>query len=245
MKVNISYVARVVSMGLVLNLAACASMQTALENKDKQVESKMSNTIFKDESLSGNKNVYVSITNTSGKDINVSNRIKKAISSHGYKIVSKPNYAQYILQANILKVGKMSKSASQRALGGGYGSALAGFATGTTIGALSNNANTALGAGVAGGLISMAADSLVKVNNYSMITDVQLSERTREVVKEQTRSNLSNGLSSQTTQSSSKGSHWKKSRTRVVSSASQLNLSFSSARPDLEQSLVKTLSGIF
>ena len=57
-------------------------------------------------------------------------------------MVGNPSKAHYLLQANILKVGKMSVSASQSALGGGYGSALAGAATGTALGALSGHSST-------------------------------------------------------------------------------------------------------
>ena len=51
------------------------------------------------------------------------------------KWLTNPAKAHYMLQANILKVGKMSVAASQSALGGGYGSALAGAAAGTAVGA--------------------------------------------------------------------------------------------------------------
>jgi hypothetical protein len=93
----------------------------------------------------------------------------------------------------------------------------------------------------------MAADSLVKAVNYTMITDVQISERAGKgvQVKEQFNASLNNGTASNTQQVSSKTSNYQRYRTRVVSNADKVNLQFKDARPALEQGLVKSLSGIF
>lgn len=93
----------------------------------------------------------------------------------------------------------------------------------------------------------MAADSLVKDVNYTMITDIQISERVGKGIKvnEQFQSNLKNGRSSVTSQISSRDSQYQRYRTRVVSNADKVNLKFQDARPALEQGLVKVISGIF
>ena len=236
---------RMVVILTIAMLGACASMQTAIEHKDLDVQTKNSQTVFLDPVPNIQKTVYVDIKNTSDKTINIRKEIKTAIERDGYRVVSNPNRAHYMLQANILKVGKMSKSASHSALGGGYGSALGGVATGAAIGSLSDSANTTIASGVIGGLVSMAADSLVKDVNYTMITDVQVSERTKEIIREKTKSKLSNGTSTQTIQDSKRGTHWRRYRTRIVSNADKVNLKFADARPALERGLVKAISGIF
>jgi hypothetical protein len=238
-------IAKVACMGLVLNLAACASMQTAIEHKDLSGGSQLSHSIILEPVPNSQKTVHVSIKNTSDQQIKITNKVKSAIESHGYKVVSNPNHAHYLLQANILKVGKMSKSASKAALGGGYGSIISGAVGGAAIGGLTNSANTAIGGAILGSAASFVADSLVKDVNYVMITDVLVSERTKVAVNEKTQSNLTNGTSSQTIQSSSGGTHWQKYRTRVVSNADKVNLKFAEARPVLENSLAKVISGIF
>lgn len=103
----------------------------------------------------------------------------------------------------------------------------------------------ALAGGLAGGALSFAASALIKDVNYVMITDVQVSERARGNIKQQSHTQLTNGTSTKTTQNYSENSHFKRYRTRIVSNADQVNLKFSEARPALEQGLVKAISGIF
>ncbi len=226
-------------------LSGCASMQTALEHKDLQVSAQQSETIFLDPVPNSQKTVHVTIKNTSDQELAITSNILKSIKSHGYKIVSNPNKAHYLLQANVLKIGKMSLSSSHQALGGGYGSALSGITTGIALGSLSNSSNTMVGAGMVGGLVSMAADSLVKDVNYTMITDIQVSERVNGLIKERTKAHLTNGSSTQTNQEYSNKTNLQRYRTRIVSNADKVNLKFAEAKPYLEKSLAKVVSGIF
>ena len=119
---------------LAVVLRSCAATQTALEHGSLQVSTKQSETIFLDPVSSAQKTVYVSVKNTSDEEIDIAPQLKTALSSHGYKVINNPNAAHYLLQANVLKVGKMSIAASQSALGGGYGSAIAGAVVGTAAG---------------------------------------------------------------------------------------------------------------
>jgi surface antigen len=231
----------------VLLLAGCAATQTAIEHRNLETNTKLSKTIFLDPVPQAQKTIFIAVKNTSEETIDIAKPLAQSLSAQGYQVVNNPNQAHYLLQANILKVGKMSVSASQSALGGGYGSALAGAGTGVALGALTNNGTAALAGGVAGGLIGLAADSLVKAVNFTMITDIQISERAGRGVKvrEHFSSALANGSASGTYQTASRDSQYQRYRTRIVSNADKVNLSFSQARPALEQGLVKTLSGIF
>lgn len=231
--------------GSVLMLCSCAATQVAIEHKDLDAQTKMSETIFLDPVPNTQKTVHLSVHNTSDKRLAITRAIKSSLQDNGYRVVSNPNKAHYLLQANVLKVGKMSRSASQSIIGGGYGSALAGAGAGVAVGSLSNNSNMALAGGLAGGALSFAASALVKDVNYVMITDIQVSERSRSNIKQQSRTQLTNGTSTKTTQNYSENSYFKRYRTRIVSNADQVNLKFSEARPALEQGLVKAISGIF
>jgi outer membrane lipoprotein SlyB len=230
----------------VLALASCAATQTALEHHTLNENSKLSKTIFLDPVAPSQKTVFVSIKNTSEENLAIEKPLTADLIKRGYRVVTNPAQAHYMLQANILKVGKMTRSASQNALGGGYGSALAGAATGAAIGSFGNS-NAMLGGGIAGGLIGLAADSLVKDVNYTVVTDVQISERVGRGVKVQEHFNsaLENGTASRTYQTSNKQSNYQRYRTRIVSNADKVNLAFKDARPALESGLVRTLSGIF
>lgn len=247
MKANSKIILKSLLVGAVVVLTGCAATQTALEHGSLQVSTKQSETIFLDPVSSAQKTVYVSVKNTSDEEIDISPQLKTALSSHGYKVINNPNSAHYLLQANVLKVGKMSVAASQSALGGGYGSAIAGAVAGTAAGSLTASSTGMIAGGLAGGVIGLAADSLVKDVNYTMITDVQISERVGKGVKvnEQFQSHLKNGSSTVTSQTSSRDSQYQRYRTRVVSNADKVNLKFSDARVSLEQGLVKVISGIF
>ncbi|HGK6639197.1 TPA: complement resistance protein TraT [Legionella pneumophila] len=247
MKANSKMISKSLLVGAVVVLTGCAATQTALEHGSLQVSTKQSETIFLDPVSSAQKTVYVSVKNTSDEEIDIAPQLKTALSFHGYKVINNPNSAHYLLQANVLKVGKMSVAASQSALGGGYGSAIAGAVAGTAAGSLTASSTGMIAGGLAGGVIGLAADSLVKDVNYTMITDVQISERVGKGVKvnEQFQSNLKNGSSTVTSQTSSRDSQYQRYRTRVVSNADKVNLKFQDARAPLEQGLVKVISGIF
>ncbi len=166
---------------------------------------------------------------------------------HDYTVVNNPSSAHYLLQANVLKVGKMSVAASQSALGGGYGSVIAGAVAGTAAGSLTQTGTGMIAGGLTGGLVGLAADSLVKDVNYTMITDIQISEKVGKGVKvnEHFQSRLKNGNSTMTSQTYSRKTQYQRYRTRVVSNADKVNLKFADARGALEQGLVKVISGIF
>lgn len=228
-------------------LMSCAATQTVLEHGKLSTDTKLSKTIFLDPVPSNQKSVFIAVKNTSQEQLDFSKPLARALKAQGYQVMTSPERAHYLLQANILKVGKMSQSASQTALGGGFGSALAGAGTGAALGALTDSGHNVLVGGLAGGVVGLAADSLIKNVNYTVVADIQLSERVGKGVKvsEQFNSSLDNGSSSGTVQTSTRDSQFMRYRTRVVSTANKVNLSFNEARPVLEQGLVKTLSGLF
>jgi hypothetical protein len=228
-------------------LMSCAATQTALEHHNLDSHSSLSKTIFLDPVSSSEKTIHVSVKNTSGKDLNIASQLEMALMGHGYRVVRNPNSAHYLLQANIVNLDKMSVVSSQRALGGGYGSAISGGVAGAGLAALAGNTEAIIGGSVGGGLVGLAADSLVKDVNYTLVTDVQISERLGHgmTMDEEFKSLLKNGSASSVQQVHSKKSDYQRYRTRVVSNAGRVNLSFNKARPVLEEGLVKTLAGLF
>ena len=187
-------------------LVGCAATQTAMEHHSLDVSTRQSETIFLDPVADSQKTIFIAVKNTSDQELNIAPKLKTALSSHGYKVVNSPSAAHYLLQANILTVGKMSVAASQTALGGGYGSALAGGVVGAAAGSLTNRGSAMVAGGLIGGVVGLAADSLVKDVNYTMVTDVQISERAGRGIKvrEHFNASLQNGSASNTNQSSSK-----------------------------------------
>ncbi|MDA8115621.1 MAG: complement resistance protein TraT, partial [Acidithiobacillus sp.] len=117
-------------------MSGCAATQVALEHKDLSVQTKMSNTIFLNPVPPSEQTVYVQFKNTSDKTLNVAaleQEIDANLTNQGYRIVPY-NQAHYMLQINILSVGKMSEAAANRSLTNGFGGAAFGAAAGAVIG---------------------------------------------------------------------------------------------------------------
>ncbi|MEX3808909.1 complement resistance protein TraT [Paraburkholderia sp. BR13439] len=146
----------------------CAATQVAISKHDLDVQTKMSDTIFLDPVADSKKTVFVQIRNTSDKpDFDIAADVKAAVSGKGYRIVGDPDHAQYILQANILQVGKVAPSAAQEAFGGygaPLGGAFLGAATAASLG--STRAAPIAGAALAGGLIELVDQTrILSVSN--------------------------------------------------------------------------------
>lgn len=206
-------------IGLVAALTGCAATQTVIEHGKMSVQTQQSQTIFLEPVPNHQKTIFVSVKNNTEEEINISGQLKSRLKEEGYQVLTDSQKAHYILQTNVLQIGKMSASASSSALGGGFGSAIAGATAGAAVGSFTHTTSGMVAGGLSGGVIGLAADALVKDVSYSMITDVQITEH--------------------------KAHGDKRYRTRIVSSANQVNLKFSSAKPLLEKGLVKAISGIF
>lgn len=235
----------IILSGVVATLCSCAATQTAIEHGKLSTTTKMSETIFLDPVSSNQKTAFISVKNTSDQKINFQDQLAQALKAHGYKIVNNPKSAHYLVQANVLKIGKMSRKASEAAIGSGFGSTLAGIGTGVAVGGLTNSSNAMIAGGLAGGLASVAADVLIKDVNYAMITDIQISEKTNHKIRQRTKASLQNGTSTNTTQDYSEDTNLKRYRTRLVSNADKVNLNFSDARPILEREAANSIAGIF
>ena len=204
----------------------------------------MSETIWLEPS--NNKTVYLQIKNTSDKDMSgLQAKIASAVTSKGYQVVSNPDTAGYWIQANVLKADKMDLRESQGWLSRGYEGAVTGAALGAGITAYnSSSAGATLGVGLAAGLVGMAADAMVEDVNYTMITDVQIAERTKTQVQTDNVAVLRQGTSGAIVQTSTETGNQHKYQTRVVSNANKVNLKFPEAQPVLEDQLAKSIANI-
>lgn len=225
------------------SLSGCAAMQVAISHRNLDVQTKMSDSIFLNPVDNSMHTAYVQLKETADKDLNLSSikqQIVDNLSKKGYKIVS-PSKAHYWIQANILQIGKTDPAAAEKMLANGYGGALAGAAIG---GVTSESYGGVVAGGIIGGITETVANSMVKNVTFTMITDLQISERSAETVTQTTTSNLHNGSSTQTHQKTNKTTNWVRYRTRVLSTANKVNLHFKDALPQLQAGLVKSVSGI-
>ncbi|ENN6351737.1 complement resistance protein TraT [Providencia huashanensis] len=225
-------------------LTGCGAMSTAIKKRNLEVNTQMSETIWLEPS--NQRTVYLQIKNTSDKDMSgLQSQIANEVKAKGYTITTSPDEAYYWVQVNVLKADKMDLREAQSFLNQGYQGAALGAAIGGGIAAFNTNSTgTALGVGLASGLIGMAADSMVEDVNYSMITDIQISEKTKANVTTTNIAALKQGTSGSKIQTSQQDGDRHKYQTRIVSNANKVNLKFEEAKPVLEQQLAKSISNI-
>lgn len=242
MKLN--KIASIVILGSVISLSGCGAMRTAIKKRNLEVKTQMSETIWLEPS--SERTVYLQIKNTSDKDMSgLQAKVSDAVRAKGYQVVSSPDKAYYWIQANVLKADKMDLRDAQSWLSRGYEGAAAGAALGAGITAYnSSSAGATLGVGLAAGLVGMAADAMVEDINYTMITDVQIAERTKAVVTTDNVAALRQGTSGAKIQTSSEQGNQHKYQTRIVSNANKVNLKFPEAQPVLEDQFAKSLANI-
>ncbi|MFW6833041.1 complement resistance protein TraT, partial [Enterobacter hormaechei] len=215
-------------------------MSTAVKKRNLDVKTQMSETIWLEPS--SEKTVYLQIRNTSDKDMSgLQAQITNELAAKGYRVSSSPDTAYYWIQANVLKAEKMDLRDAQGFLKTGY----EGAALGAGITAYnSSSAGATLGVGLASGLIGMAADAMVEDVNYTMVTDLQISERSKATVTTDNIAALKQGTSGVKVQTSTEQGNRAKYQTRVVSNANKVNLKFEEAKPVLEAQLAKSIAGI-
>ncbi|MFP1732444.1 conjugal transfer complement resistance protein TraT [Lonsdalea quercina] len=230
--------------GSAITLSGCSAMSTAIKKRNLEVKTQMSETIWLEPS--SERTVFLQIKNTSDKDMgDLQSKISEAVIAKGYEITFSPEKAHYWIQANVLKADKMDLRESQSWLSHGYEGAVTGAALGAGITAYNtNSAGATLGIGLAAGLVGMAADAMVEDVNYTMITDVQIAERTKAAVTTENVGALRQGKSGLKIQTSSEQGNQHKYQTRVVSNANKMNLKYPEAKPVLEDQLAKSIANI-
>ena len=229
------------------SLVGCNTASKMIKHGNLEVETKMSETIFLDPIDDNKKTVLLQIRNTSDKSgLEIESKIRSAIESKGYRIVNSTQSANIMIQANVLQVGKSTLENPFQALTGGYGSGLEGFATGAAIaGATGGSGRSMLGIGLITGIGNTILDAAVEVVNFTMITDLQISEKADgEYVSESSDANLKQGPSGYKKSTWEKKTNWKKYQTRILSVAKKTNLKFEEVEPKLTEGLVKSISGL-
>ncbi|RME32353.1 MAG: complement resistance protein TraT, partial [Gammaproteobacteria bacterium] len=106
-------------------LSGCAATGVAISKRNLDVQTKMTDSIFLDPPVPGHQKVLVQIRNTSDKpDFTIQSEIEQALRQRGWTITRNPEEADYMLQANILQVGKADKTAAEQMFVSGYGGPL-------------------------------------------------------------------------------------------------------------------------
>jgi hypothetical protein len=241
------YVIIAILLSGVTSLTGCNTTTKIIKHGKLEVQTKMSDTIFLDPIDEDKRTVLLQIRNTSDKSgLNIESKIRSAVESKGYMIVSSPKKANVMIQANILQVGKSTLEDPFEAMSGGYGSGLEGFATGAAIaGATGGSGRSMLGVGLITGIGNTILDAAVEVVNFTMVVDLQISEKAEgNFVSESSDASLKQGNSGYKKSTWEQKTNWKRYQTRIMSVAKKTNLKFEEAEPKLTEGLVKSISGL-
>ncbi len=237
----------VLAVGL-LGVGGCAATHVAIAKRDLDVQTKMSATVFLDPVAPERRTVFVQVRNTSDRpDFDLQRPITEAVTAKGYTVVEDATAATYVLQANVLQVGKNAPTAAEAALHQGYGG-LGAIVMGTGAAyALSGSGRGIAGAGVLGGVADLVAGAAVKDVYYSVIADIQIKERNAagKTSGMTAQSTLKQGTASEIQVSYDETVDWRAYQTRVVSTANKMNLEFDEAAPALQKGLTQSISGLF
>ncbi len=237
-------------------LSGCAATQTSIAKQHLDVQTKMSEAIFLEPVAPARRTVFVQVRNTSDRpSFDIGPSVKSAILAKGYRVTENPDIAHYKLQAQVLSVSKSSPTAAEAALNDGFGATIVGAGTGAISGAViggiaGGRQGAAIGAGVGGllgGVISTIADSSVKDVTYVAVTDVLISEKTKDGVVGRRNLQIDNsqGQGGTERQTFAEATDEKRHRTRVVSTANKVNLEYEEAAGQLAQGLTRSLVGLF
>lgn len=227
-------------------LTGCATA-TAIQKTKLDVDTKMSSSIFLEPAAPEEKTIYVQVRNTSDNpSFNIENNVIQALRARGYLVTNDPKKANYMLQANVLSAGQIDKRTRDQLMSEGFGSAAIGGAVGAGIGALASGHSDALiGGALAGAAIGTILNASFKEVTYSVITDVQVSQRVNKAITSKTTTTLAQGDSSKVSSSSTQSSEWERYQTRVVSTANKANLKVEEATPALVDGMSMAVAGIF
>ncbi|MDN3653496.1 complement resistance protein TraT [Thalassotalea ponticola] len=241
MSVYKHYLTTLVLAIAILSIAGCGALHTSVKKRNLDVQTKMSSTVWLDPVAADKRTVFLQLRNTSDKPgLTYENEVRNAIIAKGYQVVDDPDLAHYWLQVNVLQVGRTDLRSGDSF--GTYGSAIAGGAVGAQIGSGAGQ----VAAGVAGAGLGIIFDAMVDDNLFTMITDIQISEKAKQGVRvtESEKAVLKQGESGSKTQTATQVVDRKKYQTRVVSLANKANLQFEEAEPALRQGLITSISGM-
>ncbi|WP_440993564.1 complement resistance protein TraT [Cysteiniphilum litorale] len=235
-----------ISVTSIILLSGCSTMGTYFSHKDLSVNSKMSESIFLDPVPDQQKVVYVQVKNTTTENLDgLKAKISEDLKKNGWKVSNSVDKSYSMIQVNVLQAGEAKDPQSAyAAISSGWGNVVTGGLAGVATGALTGNYAAGAAVGVGAGAADWLGSQFVKDKTFSVITDVQISQKVKGTVKEQTHAALAQGSATQTTQSYQTDSHWMRYRTRVGTVADQVNLTFKDAKPVIEKQLAQEITGV-
>ena len=242
-----SIVFNLLALMVVLSLvASCAGTMQAIEHSSMTTKVKMSDSIILDpSSVAKNRTVYVRVTNTSDmQEIQFEPMLRMKLEQKGLKLVSTPEEAGYIIQANVLYMD-YAKDASMTAdgmLAGGVGGALLGSGMGSS---WKSSTAGAIGGGIIGSVIGGLVGKMIHVDRYLGVVDVKIQEKVEGGVTGTVKSDIKQGTSTTMTAERKIQSDYQTYATRLAAEAVRTNINKEEAAVAISDKLATQISAIF
>jgi hypothetical protein len=238
-----------------------ASGCAAIQHRNLETKVQMQNSIFIDPDIVAEKPIYIRVTNQTGKaNLNFDTLVAQKITAKGYRVTKNSKEAGLRILANFLYLDKESKSmTAEGALAAGFG----GLA-----GSLASGMSGAGGFVATGGsaLVGAAVGSLMSVDKYLGVVDIQVEQPLQKAVVKKTRAVRSKTQSTNARQQhrssiASEGAASddvsgedsemayeetvtrKQNRTRVVGEAMQTNIDEQKAMEQIKEQLADSIAG--
>lgn len=248
---------------LSLLVVAAASAQfgcAAVQHRNLETQIQMQQTIFIDPDKIDDRPIYVRVTNQTGKsDLNFDSLVAQKLQAKGYKVTKNGKEAGVRILANFVYLDKAKEGMTKDgAIAGGFGGALIGGAATKSYG------GAGLG-GLAGAGLGALAGSLVTVDTWYGIVDIQVEEplqktATRRVSSGSDKSYRSGSASSHrdsrgvSASAGNQGTHeatgmdytestnHNRHQTRVVAEAKQTNIDAAEASKQIKEQLADAIA---
>ncbi len=228
-------------------VTGCASTGRMMDNMSLKTEVRLSDTIFLNQSLP-ERTVYLKISNTSEiQDIPLEQAVRERLLKKGLRLVDDPTKATWIVQANI-KYLTYHKEGSMASESGVAGAGMGGFFGGVSSAlSKSNNMGVAAGAAVGsiiGNVAGAALGSLVKVESYEGLVDLQIQEKVKGGVKGKMVADIRRGSTTMTTEREVE-SDYQTYSTFINVLARRTNINVEEAIAEITKKVADQIAGLF
>lgn len=250
-----------------LSLSGCTAIHTSVNKRELDVQTRMSASIMMTPVEPEQRTVFVQVRNSSSEpSFDLQQDIATAIGKRGYTVVDSPDAAHFWLQANVLSVAKEHPGellaefehslplddiepitpepvvvSGNNHVHGGVHVVYGGNVDRRDI-------EKVLAAALIIGVTEWTANALVKDVYYTVLTDIQISERIEGgegLVHEAAEHTLQQGDSGDTVSFWSRDVPQRRYQTRILSVANQVNLDWTEAAPIVRERLARVLAGMF
>ena len=246
-KPSVKYIAVIAAIFVTSVIAAgCATTGEAISSRKLATSVKMSETIFLEPVEPEQMVVWIKIRNTSDRQdldaITIEGIVRAKIEQRGYRVTKSPSEAHYRLQANVLFADHEKKDLTEDGMMvGGFG----GMLGGSNFGGAGSGKTAAITTGaVVGSVIGGLIGSMVQIDKWLLVVDIQISEKVAGGVETSSAGNSRSG-NVRKTQSASGRSDFINYQTRIVGTAKQTNMDWNIAQPILLNGFSNSLAGLF